>query len=95
MAEIRKKPRTIAEMQQQYKKRIPEKYQGTYHKAMQGKSLRGAIRAKCQDCQNWQVAEIRRCTVVYCPLWPYRVVRKDRVSSEGLIRQELKDTGVL
>jgi hypothetical protein len=51
---------------------IPEKYRGTYRKAMTGHSRQKAIHAKCQDCMNWQVAEIRRCDIVTCPLYPYR-----------------------
>lgn len=51
---------------------MPEKYRGTYDRAMSGKSQQRAIFAKCQDCMNWQVAEIRRCDIVTCPLHPYR-----------------------
>ena len=51
---------------------IPERYRGTYKKAMSGKSRQKAIHAKCKDCQNWQVAEIRRCDIDTCPLHPYR-----------------------
>jgi hypothetical protein len=32
-----------------------------------------AIRAKCLDCCCYQEAEVRRCTAVYCALWPYRM----------------------
>jgi hypothetical protein len=32
-----------------------------------------AIRAKCLDCCCCQEGEIRRCTAVYCPLWPFRM----------------------
>ena len=31
-----------------------------------------SIRAKCYDCSCHQPKEIRFCTVVACPLWPYR-----------------------
>lgn len=63
-----------------WREHIPEKYRGTYDKAMDGHSLRKAINAKCQDCMCWQVAEIRRCTIVTCPLHPYRpsTTRKSR-----------------
>lgn len=32
-----------------------------------------AIRAKCLDCMCDQQAEVRRCPVNDCPLWPYRM----------------------
>lgn len=30
------------------------------------------IRAKCLDCAQ-SLIEVRRCTAVKCPLWPYRM----------------------
>ena len=33
---------------------------------------REAIRAKCLDCSNLTVAEVRDCTATGCPLWRYR-----------------------
>jgi hypothetical protein len=32
-----------------------------------------AIRAKCLDCCCHQEAEVRRCTAINCPLWPFRM----------------------
>ena len=34
-----------------------------------------AIRAKCRDCSCGNVAEVRRCEAVKCPLWPFRAGR--------------------
>lgn len=31
-----------------------------------------ALKAKCLDCSGWQVAEIRDCPSVTCPLWRVR-----------------------
>lgn len=31
-----------------------------------------AIRAKCLDCCCGSVAEVRKCTAVGCPLYPFR-----------------------
>ena len=31
-----------------------------------------SIRAKCLDCTNGSHKEIRLCTVIDCPLYPYR-----------------------
>jgi hypothetical protein len=32
-----------------------------------------AIRAKCLDCCGAVPSEVRLCTAVRCPLWPYRM----------------------
>jgi hypothetical protein len=68
----KRQPETKAEKIAAWRENIPEKYRGTYDKAMAGNSLRKAIDAKCQECQNWQVAEIPICENVVCPLHPYR-----------------------
>ena len=31
-----------------------------------------AIRKKCLDCSYWQHKEVRLCTVIDCPIYPYR-----------------------
>ena len=54
---------------------VPEKYRGIYRQAMTGRRALKAIRAKCLDCTCWQEAEVRRCTIEHCPLWPYRMGR--------------------
>lgn len=35
-------------------------------------SLRKSIDAKCFDCSNRQVEEVKLCTVKSCPLWHVR-----------------------
>jgi len=47
-----------------------------YDKAMTGRKPLAAIRAKCHDCQNWQLSEIKGCAIEQCPLWPYRMGRR-------------------
>lgn len=45
-----------------------------------------AIKAKCLDCSGWQVAEIRDCTSVTCPLWrvrPYQDGRSRKMQAPG------------
>lgn len=45
---------------------------------------RKAIRLKCRECTNNQEAEIRRCGIVDCPLWPWRMgkrLSKDEIRS--------------
>jgi hypothetical protein len=32
-----------------------------------------AIRAKCIDCSGGNAAEARRCAMLDCPLWPFRM----------------------
>jgi len=34
-----------------------------------------AIRAKCLDCCGGSEAEVRKCTAIGCPLWPFRMGR--------------------
>ncbi len=55
---------------------IPDLYKGAFRrkwiKALQRKSMKAAIQAKCQDCMNWQNTEVRLCDIVTCPLWQYR-----------------------
>ena len=31
------------------------------------------IRAKCKDCCSGSESEVKLCTAVACPLWPYRM----------------------
>ena len=35
-----------------------------------------AIRKKCLDCSYFQPKEVRRCTVINCPIHPYRFGRR-------------------
>jgi hypothetical protein len=42
-------------------------------RAHQKRSIMAVIRAKCLDCCCHQQSEVRRCTAVHCPLWPYRM----------------------
>ena len=32
-----------------------------------------AIRLKCLECSAASAAEVRRCPIEDCPLWPYRL----------------------
>ncbi|CUU20843.1 hypothetical protein CDS [Bradyrhizobium sp.] len=42
-----------------------------------------AIRAKCLDCSCYQLAEIRLCAAVKCPLWPFRAGKHPWLASAG------------
>jgi hypothetical protein len=35
-------------------------------------SLRKSVDAKCFDCSNYQIEEVKYCTVTNCPLWHVR-----------------------
>ena len=35
-----------------------------------------AIRKKCLDCSCFQPKEVRKCTVIDCPIYPYRFGRR-------------------
>lgn len=75
---------------------MPQLYRRVYRKAMGGRSLRAAVTAKCQDCSNWQRAEIRDCLVVTCSLWPYRPYRirenRQKASPEAILENKSMGT---
>lgn len=106
MPVISREPRTIKEERDKWCEHIPNLHHGAYRKAyrkaMTGKSKASAIRAKCQDCCNWDKAEIADCRVPTCPLFEYRPYGRTR-SPDGSIkmptiapslrgRQETQDT---
>jgi len=64
---------------------IPPLHRKTYDRAMQGKSMKSAIKSFCLECTGWQKEDVRLCTSLACPLYPYRPY-KDRANhtSEGL-----------
>ena len=41
-----------------------------------------AIRAKCLDCCCGQVAEVRRCELEKCPLFPYRLGKRPKEGTD-------------
>lgn len=51
---------------------IPKVHQANYDRAMQGKSLKAGIKAFCLECVCWQKEDVRQCTSLACPLYPYR-----------------------
>ena len=58
----------IAERREQ----MPKIHRANYEKAMKGRSLRAAVNSFCAECTMWQREEVRLCTSLACPLWPYR-----------------------
>ncbi len=51
-----------------------------------------AMRAKCIDCCNGQVKEIRLCPITECPLWPYRLGKRP-IAENGFPTVEEKSLG--
>ncbi|HSO42690.1 MAG TPA: hypothetical protein VLR47_07610 [Rhodospirillales bacterium] len=48
----------------------PDEFRALGHRA---KPLLQAMRRRCIDCCGGKSDEVRRCTAVACPLWPYRM----------------------
>jgi hypothetical protein len=64
---------------------IPDIHKANYDKAMGGKSLRAGTKAFCLECAGWQKEEVRQCTDLACPLYPYRPYKTcSKQVSEGL-----------
>jgi hypothetical protein len=45
-----------------------------------------AIRKKCLDCSCWQHKEVRKCTVIDCPIYPYRLGRRPNKATLDTIK---------
>lgn len=54
------------------KGQMPKIHRANYDKAMNGRSMRAATKAFCLMCVQWQKEEVRLCTDLACPLYPYR-----------------------
>ena len=63
-------------------KHIPKRYHPVYLRAMAGKSRSAAIRANCLECVCWNSAEVQRCVILTCPMYPYR--RAKRVKAPAI-----------
>ncbi len=35
-----------------------------------------AMRAKCLDCCGGIAKEVRECSIIKCPIWPYRMGKR-------------------
>jgi hypothetical protein len=61
---------------------VPSEILALYHRE---KNPLKAIRARCLDCCCGQPSEVRKCTAVACPSWPFRLgvnpFREKRVMS--------------
>jgi len=55
-------------------------------KALSRRSMKAAVAAKCEDCMAFEQPEVRRCTIVHCPLFLYRPGAKKDNPVEQAIR---------
>jgi len=63
---------------------VPTGSRGAVGRAFAGTaSPRSAIKAKCLDCCHFERAEVAACTVILCPLHPYRPFQKAQRGSES------------
>jgi len=64
---------------------IPKIHRKIYDRAMQGKSLKSAVKSFCLECVCWQKEEVRLCTSLACPLYPYRPYKqRSKQASKGV-----------
>ena len=63
---------------------IPKIHRNTYDRAMQGKSLKSAVKSFCLECVCWQKEEVRLCTSLACPLYPYRPYKISKRCSKSV-----------
>ncbi|KPJ68577.1 MAG: hypothetical protein AMJ43_00045 [Coxiella sp. DG_40] len=64
--------RTREEQIEQRCQQMPDIHLANYKRAMRGRSMKAAIKAFCLECVCWQKEEVRLCTDLGCPLYPYR-----------------------
>jgi hypothetical protein len=64
-------------------RQMPSKYRATYHRAVEGRSLRACINAQCLECCVWQSGQVALCTDLACPLWAVRPYRNSGSGQGG------------
>lgn len=52
---------------------IPIKYKKQYQEAMKGRSRKTAMQAFCNECVGYNNKEVKNCTDIGCPLYPFRL----------------------
>ena len=50
-----------------------------------------SIRKKCINCSCWQYSEVRECTDIECPLYPYRMGKKPKCNNEQESNDSFKE----
>ena len=70
----------IAERREQ----IPKIHKANYAKAMRGNSMKAGIKAFCLECVGWEREQVRLCTDLACPLYPYKPYKsRSKQASQG------------
>ena len=64
--------RTRQEQIAERRGQMPDIHRANYDKAMKGRSMKAATKAFCLMCVQWQKEEVRLCSDLACPLYPYR-----------------------
>jgi len=71
--------KTPDERMAEYLGATPIKYRGQIERAMRKEgSPRQAIKAKCLDCSGFNRVEVANCTVILCPLHPWRPYQDEK-----------------
>ena len=88
---MRTREKQIAERREQ----MPKIHRANYDKAMKGRSMKAATKAFCLMCVQWQKEEVRLCTDLACPLYPYRPYKNssNRRSERRSLDAESKKVG--
>lgn len=87
--------KTQEEQIEQRCQQMPDIHLANYKRAMRGRSMKAAIKAFCLECVCWQKEEVRLCTDLGCPLYPYRPYknRANRCTERRSFGSESKSTG--
>lgn len=72
MAKTKTRTRTLTEAQERKLNDIPQRYHGTYKKAVRG-NVSVAIRLHCLECCGWSPSEVQLCTAAGCVFYPKRM----------------------
>ena len=64
---------------------VPLKHEAMYHRVMEGKSPKAAIRIYCLNCQGWNSSWVRECKDRWYPSYPYRLPRTSKVEAQDIL----------
>jgi hypothetical protein len=73
--------------------KVPTKYERLLEEALSGKNPDAAIRSKCLDCSCWSQAEVTRCVIPRCPLYPYRLGYEKTASLKKSLQTDQQNQG--
>lgn len=63
---------------------VPEKHKNATRRALLGQMGRTlALKQKCLQCCNYEIATVKLCTVFTCALYPLRPYQSDAEDDEG------------